>query len=91
MLTRRRPRALERAIEGGVRLLAPLLEFEDGDGEFAGEEFHALAAQQAQDDLALRATLQRWPGARGPTFGDTTLEAASVAGAGAGAGCDGGA
>ena len=37
----------------------------------------------------LRATLQRWPGARGPTFGAATLEAASVVGAIVG--CDGGA
>src|SRR3954453_14838698 len=44
---------LERAVEGGVSLLAPLLELEERDAEFAGEEFHALAAQQAQDDLAL--------------------------------------
>ena len=34
-------------------LLAPLLELEDGNTELAGEELHALAPQQTQDDLAL--------------------------------------
>ena len=44
---------LERAVEGGVGLLAPLLELEDGNAELAGEEFHVLPAQQVQNDLAL--------------------------------------
>jgi hypothetical protein len=44
---------LERAVEGGLGLLAPLLALGDGNAELTGEEFHALAAQQAQDDLAL--------------------------------------
>jgi hypothetical protein len=43
----------EREAAGDVGLLAPLLELEDRNAEFAREEFHVLPAQQAQDDLAL--------------------------------------
>jgi hypothetical protein len=44
---------LARAVEGGVRLLAPLIEREDGNAELAGEELGTLAPKQSQDDFAL--------------------------------------
>src|SRR3712207_4765069 len=44
---------LERAVERGLGLLAPLLQLEEGQAELAGEELGGLAAQQAQHDLAL--------------------------------------
>jgi hypothetical protein len=44
---------LQRAVERGLGLLAPLLELERRQAELAGEQFGRLAAQQAQDGLAL--------------------------------------
>ena len=44
---------LEGAVEGRLGLLAPLFELEDRQAEFAGKQFDALAAQQAQDDFSL--------------------------------------
>lgn len=66
---------LERAVEGSIGLLASLLELEDGNAEFAGEQFHAFPTQQTQDDLPLvpgapaltwrqRANPRRRPGGR---------------------------
>ena len=44
---------LQRALQRGFGLPAPLLQLEDRQAELAGEELGGLAAQQAQHDLAL--------------------------------------